>query len=149
MNFGDLDKFSKLCYILVVPMFSVALYQDFGLWVLQFIDALEIGVASEYRIISVLAKAVAFFGSVAVVAISFHLIDTKLFEYKPFIYFFSLSLISFGLLGIGSRIDALAVEPNKLSNHLLYWQLASLCWGFHIFYKVEVLSNEDSEKGSS
>lgn len=145
MTFGDMEKLSKLSAILVIPMIAAAIYQEFGLWVLEISDSWNEYALPAYGIFSLAAKAVAFFVCVGVVAFVFIPLNGLLHCHKEFLYFFALSLLTFGLLGFGNGVGALIAKSDVASfNNMIYWHIAALCWGFDIFNTVEEDTNNQS-----
>ncbi len=134
-SISDVEKISKLSAVLVIPMLAAAIYQQFGLWVLNFDDFLNSFVNSTNDYLSILAKSIAFFMCVGITALAYISLNIWLNQYKAFMYFLGLSLLSFGLLGIGSGINAVAslLNTQELNSTLLFWHLSALCWGFEIF----------------
>lgn len=146
MNLGDVGNISKLSAILVIPMIAAAIYLDFGLWVVLLSDSWHEYISSDYGVVSLVAKAIAFFICVGVVALVFIPLNSFLLCHKAFLYFFALSLLTFGLLGMGSNIEAFVNKSEiPIVKNMAYWHLAALCWGFDIFNTVEKSTNNQRQ----
>lgn len=134
-SIGDVEKVSKLSAVLVIPMLAAAIYQQFGLWVLDFDHCLNSIVNSPNNHLSILVKSIAFFMCVGITALSYISLNIWLNQCKAFMYFLGLALLSFGLLGleIGIKVVASTLNPQELAPALIFWHLSALCWGFEIF----------------
>ena len=144
MTLGDIEKISKLSSTLVIPMIAAAIYETFGLWLISFDSLLEwlSGAHNEY--LNNAVNCLAFFVNVAIVAITYLAISTFLFTHRAFLYFFALSLLTYGFLGLSSGINSITTG-GSFPSHLLFWQLAALCWGFDIFNTVEKITDIRTE----
>ncbi|RVU33540.1 hypothetical protein EOE67_16115 [Rheinheimera riviphila] len=146
MNLGDAGNISKLSAILVIPMIAAAIYLEFGLWVVLLSESWHEYISSDYGVVSLAAKAIAFFVCVGAVAFVFISFNSFLLGHKPFLYFLALSLLTFGLLGLGSNIEAIATKQEMpIVKNIAYWHLAALCWGFDIFNTVENSTNNQRQ----
>jgi hypothetical protein len=126
----DIESLSKFAALLAIPFLSAALYVDFGLWVLKYDNPplLTRIISSGIPSIAFGAKAVTFMISVAAVTFAYEFANLFLLKVPKFMFFFGLTLLAFGVLGIGDLTIASKQAP---ANY--FWNLGALCWGLHIF----------------
>lgn len=130
----DLESLSKLGELMAVPFFGAAAYLSFGLWAAEYFDDLLQLTNASYHPIAVLAKAFSFFISIGAICFLYYFIPPLIISRWPaFMFFLGMSLLSFGVLGIGNLASGkLPTEVN------IFWHLGALCWGFHIFAPVKI-----------
>lgn len=126
----DIESLSKLATLLAAPFFSAAMFLDLGLWVLSYDNPPVLGwlVSNSNAGISAAGKAVAFMVSVVVVTIAYAGVNRCLELVPKFMFFFGLTALTFGVLGIGH-----AISPSPVGAVNVYWHLGALCWGLEIF----------------
>ena len=126
----DIESLSKLASLLAVPFFSAALFIDVGLWVLRYDNSpfLHWLISAPIQVISFLAKGVVFMCGVVAVMVIYEVANDLLRLVPKLTFFFGLTLLTFGVLGIGQLAN-----PTPFGTVNLFWHLGSLCWGLSIF----------------
>lgn len=113
--------------ILTIAFFAAAVYVDFGLWVLTHIDPLQYIAERPSHLVLVPSKAIAFFAGVLVVFVLYLIANMLQGERKVFKLLFALSLLCFGLLGLGAYL------PDTPTDGLnAFWHFGAFCWGLEI-----------------
>lgn len=133
---GDVKNIGELSGILVVPLICAAFYTQFGWWAIRWDESLIGFMNSDIFLVSLGAKAAAFIISVFVTTILYFALNAFISPYKTLRLFFLLSLITYGIIGLGSSISELVTARNgelSIENNL-YFNLAALAWGFDIYY---------------
>lgn len=126
----DIESLSKIAALLAVPFFGAALFVDFGLWILRYDNPPILGwfVSSSWSGVRFAAQAATFLIGIGVVAITYEVSNWLLLHVPKFMFFVGLSLLSFGVLGMGQL-----TQPTHFGAVNLFWHLGALCWGLHIF----------------
>lgn len=127
----DIESLSKLAVPMVIPFFAAALFVDFGFWVMNFESTSWINAlfSSSIPWVKFLARAAAFIVGVGLVLVAYELINQFLLSSFPIVAIFvGLSLLSFGVLGIGQL-----AQPTAIGALNIFWHLGALCWGLLIF----------------
>lgn len=127
----DVESLNKLAVLMVVPFLGAALFIDLGLWVHYFdgmhwlLDAFN----SSSSFVRFISKALSFSLSIVIVFFAYESINRfAVFPYPRVCMIVGMSLLAFGVLGIGHL-----VQPNEIGSFNIFWHLGALCWGLHIF----------------
>lgn len=127
----DIESLNKLASLMVVPFFGAAMFVDFGFWLIHQ-EKSEIVLSlfnSESTHVRFVFRAILFLMGVGITALVQSLVDDILLVHAPKLaYFVALSLLSFGVLGIGHL-----AEPTPIGTVNLFWHLGCLCWGLSMF----------------
>jgi hypothetical protein len=133
---SDVKDIGELSGILVIPLICAACYTQFGWWVIRWDENITLLMNSNMSLLSIGVKIAVFVLSVFVITILYFIFNALISPYKGLRIFLLLSLITYGVLGLGSSIAELVNAKNgELTiEKNLYFNLAALAWGFDIFY---------------
>ncbi|MDP2596400.1 hypothetical protein [Alteromonas stellipolaris] len=147
ISVGDVEKISKLSGVLVIPLIAAALYTQFGWWAIGSEDSLLAYMESDNKLLSITAKVFAFVVSVTLVTFAYFLFSALTGHYSAFRVIAALSLLTFGILGLGAFTELLVQSHENIKDGQanLYLHLASLAWGFEIL-NAETVGDEKEPK---
>ncbi|RUO72720.1 hypothetical protein CWI80_09270 [Pseudidiomarina sediminum] len=133
---SDVKNIGELSGILVIPLICAACYTQFGWWAIRWDESIIGLMNSDMFLVSVGVKIAVFVLSVFVTTILYFIFNALSAPHKGLRLFLLLSLITYGVLGLGSSITELinAKSGELTIEENLYFNLAALVWGFDIFY---------------